>query len=43
MLLEDIIMKYKGIITERNSQSFDTDSIGVILITEDGQYIWKER
>ena len=40
MLLEDIIMKYKGIITEWNSQSFDTDYIGVVLITEDGQYIY---
>ena len=36
-------MKYKGIITERNSQSFDTDSIGVILITEDGQYIYGKK
>ena len=33
-------MKYKGIITEWDSQSFDTDYIGVILITEDGQYIY---
>lgn len=40
MILEDIIMKYKGIITEWDSQSFDTDYIGVILITEDGQYIY---
>ena len=33
-------MEYKGIITDWDPQSFDTDSIGVILITEDGQYIY---
>ena len=33
-------MDNKGIITEWDSKDFDPDSIGVILITEDGHFIY---